>query len=208
MKIFVAIPCMETLPVDFVISLERLKRIGNTTINYSVGSLVYASRDHLASQAIQENADYILWLDSDMVFDSTFLIDAMKHMDEGKDFVSGLYFRRKAPFTPVLYKTIRMGMFPGEGISVEYDDYPENSVFEIDACGFGGVLMKVDMLKDIIDKEHHAFAPILGYGEDISFCIRAKKNGYKLWCDSSLKMGHIAKLVADESTFKAFRKKG
>lgn len=199
---------MENLPVDFVISLEKMRRIGDTTINYSVGSLVYASRDHLASQAIMTGSDYILWLDSDMVFDSSILVDLMRVIETGKDFVSGLYFRRKAPYTPVMYKTIRMGIVPEDNISEEYEDYPENQVFEIDACGFGGVLMKTSMMKDIIDKEHQAFAPITGYGEDISYCIRAKKHGYKLWCDSRVKMGHIAKLLATEETYKVYRQKG
>lgn len=204
MKIFIAIPCMEDLPVDFVKSLTRLQTLGQTTINYSVGSLVYASRQFLAETAVKEGADYILWLDSDMTFDSDLLIDLMKDVQEGRDFVSGLYFRRKPPYTPVLYKKIRMGMFANEGITIEYDDYPENEIFEIDACGFGGVLMRTEMVKAIIEKEGHTFSPLLGYGEDISFCIRAKRLGYQLWCDSRIKMGHIAKTVANEETFKAY----
>lgn len=197
---------MEDIPVDFARSLINLRKIGNTTINWSVGSLIYASRDHLASQAIMENSDYVLWLDSDMVFSSDLLVDLMKDIESGKDFVSGLYFRRKAPYSPVLYKTIRMG-FVGESVSEEYLDYPENEMFEIDACGFGGVLMKTEMLKAVIDHDHNCFAPIIGYGEDISFCIRAKKLGYKLWCDSRVKMGHIAKTLANEETFKAYNTK-
>lgn len=205
MKITIAIPCMEDIPVDFARSLMNLKKIGNTVVNWSVGSLIYASRDHLAQQAIAEKSDYVLWLDSDMVFNSDLLIDLMKDIDEGKDFVSGLYFRRKAPYSPVLYETIRMG-FPGEGVSKEFLEYPENQLFEIDACGFGGVLMKTKMLEDVIEAERNCFAPIIGYGEDISFCIRAKKLGYKLWCDSRVKMGHIAKTLANEETYKAYNK--
>jgi GT2 family glycosyltransferase len=197
MNIFVAIPSMETVPVDFVISLDKLKRIGNTSINFSVGSLVYASRDYLSTLAIMTQSDYILWLDSDMVFGRSLLVDLLASID-GKDFVSGLYFRRKPPYNPVLYKTV------GEK-SEEYLDYPDG-LFEIDACGFGAVLMKTEMMKDIIEKEHHAFAPILGYGEDISFCIRAKRCGYQLWCDSRVKLGHITTQIANEALFIANRK--
>lgn len=195
MKVFIAIPCMESVPVDFVKSLMKLKTPDDTTINWSVGSLIYSSRDTLSGQAIMEGSDYVLWLDSDMVFDSYLL---RKLMLDDVDFVSGLYFRRKAPYHPVIYKSI------GEKTE-EFLDYP-SGLFEIDACGFGGVLMKTAMLKDIIDKEHSAFAPLPGYGEDISFCIRAKRNGYKLWCDSRVKMGHIAKTLANEETYKAYNK--
>lgn len=195
MKVFVAIPCMESVPVDFVKSLMKLKTPDDTSINWSVGSLIYASRDTLAGQAVMEGSDYVLWLDSDMVFDSNLL---RKLMIDDVDFVCCLFFRRKAPYHPVIYKSI------GEK-SEEYLDYPDG-MFEIEACGFGGVLMKTSMLKDIIDKEHNAFAPITGYGEDISFCIRAKRNGYTLWCDSRVKMGHIMKGIADEKLFKLNRK--
>lgn len=207
MKIFIAIPCMEDLPVDFVRSLTRLQHIGQTSINYSVGSLVYASRQYLTECAVAEEADFILWLDSDMVFNSDLLIDLMKDIESGKDFVSGLYFKRKPPYSPVLYKKIRIGMTSEETQIEDYDDYPEGEMFEIDACGFGAVLMKTEIAKAIIAKEGHTFSPILGYGEDISFCIRAKKLGYKLWCDPRIELGHIAKTVATKETFKAWKER-
>ena len=35
------------------------------------------------------------------------------------------------------------------------------------------------------------FMPTAGFGEDLSFCMRARKAGIKLWCDSRVKCGHI-----------------
>lgn len=198
MKIYIAIPCMETMPVDFVVSLERLRRIDTTTVNFLSGSLVYDARDRLAANAVMLNYDYILWLDSDMAFGSDLLTRLMKDIDEGKDFVTGLYYRRRAPFTPVVYTKID----PFE----ELDEIPDE-MFEVDGCGFGCVLMKVSMLKDIIDKEHNCFVPLPGHGEDLSFCIRAKRQGYKLWCDPSLKLGHIGTQIVTEQTY-LNRKKG
>lgn len=204
MKIFVAIPCMEDMPVDFVKSLTRLERVGQTSINFSVGSLVYASRDYLAQSAVAEKSDYILWLDSDMVFDSDLLIDMMNSIED-RDFLTAVCFRRKAPFSPVIYKKIRMG-FEGEAETEAYDDYPDE-MFEVDACGMAAVLMKTEMAADIIAKDKQLFAPLPGYGEDVSFCIRAKKHGYKLWADPKLNVGHIARMVADKAAFKAWRER-
>lgn len=206
MKVFIAIPAMESIPVDFANSLAQLKLMGETTINYSVGSLVYDSRNKLAQDAIDQNADYVLWLDSDMVFDPTLLERLMEDIQD-KDFVSALYYLRKPPFKPVIYKTIRLGIFANEGVTVGYDDYPEDELFEIDGCGFGAVLLRTEMMKEILKRERFLFSPILGYGEDISFCIRAKRAGYQMWCDSKLKIGHVAKMIVTEKTFKAYNKK-
>ena len=205
-KIFIAIPCMEDMPVDFVKSLTQLQKVGQTSINFSVGSLVYASRDYLAQTAIAEKADYILWLDSDMVFGSELLTDMMDYLDQsGNDFVTAVCFRRKPPFNPVIYKKIRMG-FEGESETEGYDDYQTEQPFEIDACGMAAVLMTVEMAAKIIYHEKQLFAPIPGYGEDISFCIRAKKHGYKLWADPRLYVGHIARTVSDRAAFEAWRR--
>ena len=32
---------------------------------------------------------------------------------------------------------------------------------------------------------------MLGFGEDLSFCGRASEVGAELWCDSTIKMGHV-----------------
>jgi GT2 family glycosyltransferase len=154
--------------------------------------------------AVMEGADYILWLDSDMVFPSDLLIDMMKSMDEGKDFVTGIYYKRKPPFNPVIYKTIRLGMTEDERVTEEYDDYPDTP-FQIDACGFGVVLHKIEIAKKMLEGGG-AFQPLPGYGEDISFCIRAKRLGYELWADPKLQCGHIAKTLSDRATFEAWRK--
>lgn len=204
MKIFIAIPCMEDLPVDFVMSLTKLELVEETTINYSVGSLIYASRDFLAGCAIKAEADYILWLDSDMIFEPTLLKDLLRDI-KGKDFVSGLYFRRKPPFTPVLYETIRLGLTADDAITKNYDNFPQNEVFEIDACGFGACLMKTEVAKKVFEQKGQMFSPINGYGEDISFCIRAKQVGYKLWCDPKPYLGHVAKTVVDKNIFMQLR---
>ena len=205
MKIYIAIPCLEEMPVDFVKSLVGLEKVGQTSINFSVGSLVYASRDYLAQCAIAEKSDYIVWLDSDMTFQTDLLIDLIADV-EGRDFVTAVCFRRKPPFSPVIYKKIRIGL-EGESETEEFEEYPQDEMFEIDACGMAAAIMSTEMAAAIIAENKQLFAPIPGYGEDISFCIRAKKAGYKLWADPALNVGHITKTIADRSAWKAWKEK-
>ena len=203
MKTLIAIPCLDQLDVNFVRSLTSLHRVGTTYISFMTNSLVYDARNKLAQQAIDENADFILWFDSDMVFSESLMQDMFRSI-EGRDFVTAVCHRRRPPFSPCIYKTIRMGI-AGDNISEEYIDYPTDAPFEIDACGFGAVLMRVDMLKTVLHKDNALFNPLSGYGEDISFCIRAKRAGYKLFCDPKVQVGHVARSIVTADTFKAYR---
>lgn len=203
-RILIAIPCMDYVDQRFVQSLVNLNRDGSkyeTAVTLHSGALIYANRDYLTMQALDTQADYVLWLDSDVVFEPD-LLD--KLIEDDKDIVSGLYFRRRPPFSPVIYKKIRYGDGT-DRITEEYPDYPQDSLFEVDAFGMGACLVKTSVLKDIVEKWHTAFSPFMSYGEDISFCLRAKMLGYKLWCDSRIKLGHVAYNIVTETTWGAVK---
>lgn len=206
MKTFIAIPAQDTIDTMFARALVNLDLEGEVSINFSESSLVYDSRNKLTTAAIASEADYILWLDSDMIFDRDMLKRMIRDINNGADIVCGLFFARRPPFQACIYKKIRQGLTPEECISERYDNYPSNSLFEVDACGMAAVLMKCDVAKAVVEKYHDAFSPLRGYGEDISFCIRAKNLGYKIFCDSSIKVGHMAKFAVNEEVSKQYRR--
>ena len=106
MKTLIAIPCMDMVHTVFMKALLGLQRVEQIQFGLSCSSLVYDSRNNLAKQACTENFDRVLWLDSDMDFDPDLLKRLSKDMDEGRDFVSGIYFKRKAPVSPVIYNEV------------------------------------------------------------------------------------------------------
>lgn len=201
MKTIVAVPCMDQVQTTFVQSLLELKRPGEVKFAFIMGSLIYDARNTLALRAIQEDSDYVLWLDSDMVFKPD-LLERM--LADDKDIVSGLFFRRRPPFSPCLYKTLRADRDdPHKNAHELLKDYPRDELFEVEGVGLAAVLVKTDVLRAIALREGTIFAPLLGYGEDLSFCIRARDAGYSVWCDSRIKVGHTASMVVDESTYNA-----
>jgi len=207
MKTMIAIPCMDTVQTEFAQSLMRLKPVGEVYHSFLACSLIYKSRNDLADMAIKSGADYVLWLDSDMVFSSDLMIDLMKDM-EGRDIVSGIYHMRRPPYKPVLWKTLRQGIIPQDNESEDWDDYPKDGIFEIDGCGFGCVMMRASILQTIVDRYHDLFAPLPGYGEDLSFCIRAKSCGFKIHADPKIQLGHKASIIITDQSFEAYRKAG
>lgn len=205
MKILICIPCLEMLAVEFVKSLTSIRPVGDTAVSYSAGSLVYTSREKLAEEAIKAQADYVLWLDSDMVFTPDLLERLVKSI-EGKDMVTALCFRRRPPYTPPIWSKLRLGATSEENQIEEYTDYP-SELFEVEGCGFAAVLMKTEVLASVFNREKMMFIPMVGYGEDVSFCIRARRAGYKIWCDPTIKVGHIGSITVTEETYKAWNKK-
>lgn len=203
-SVLICVPCFDKIDTAFVIAMEKLTRVGRVGVSYLPGSLVYAAREDLAHEAVNGKWDYTLWLDSDMLFNPDLML---KMLEDDKDFLCGLFFRRKPPYTPALYSKLRLGLNAKENIIEGYENYPKDSIFEVEACGFAGVLVKTEVFKNVFEKKGAAFIPIPGFGEDISFCIRARSLGYKIYCDSRIKLGHISMSVVDENTYQALQAK-
>ena len=204
MKILIAVPCVDQVPTPFCQSLAQLEKIGECALMMKSGALIYHSRDAMAATAIQHEFDYVMWFDSDMVFPADVLIRLMNTMKEKNlDIVSGLYFRRVPPYTPVLFDKLELN---GEDADfTEFKEIPDE-LFEVGACGFGCVLVKTDVFFDVQSTFRQMFAPIGKNGEDVAFCWRARQCGYKVYCDPSIDLGHVGYSIVDGSFFNAFKK--
>lgn len=206
MKTMVAIPCMDTVQTEFADSLLKLRPKGLMMHCFMPCSLIYKSRNDLGQLAIREKTDYVLWVDSDMVFPSDTLIDLMADLEEGRDIVAATCHMRRPPFRPVFYKKLRMGITPAENEHENWDDYPKDGPFKLEAVGFGCVLMRTSVLETVINKYGDLFAPLPGFGEELSFCIRARGCGYDIWADPRVQVGHKASTIVTKETFEAFRR--
>ena len=176
MRTLIAIPCMDMVHTAFFRSIISLQRTGEVQFGLSCSSLVYDSRNTLTRRAITERFDRILWFDSDMDFQPDIMQKLSARLDEGLDFCAGL--------------------------AVPFYDYPKDSLFEIEGAGFGGVMMSTKLAQAVVDKYGLPFSPILGFGEDLSFCLRARELGFKLWCDSSIKCGHAGTAIYSEDSWR------
>lgn len=206
MKTIIAIPCMDTVQTEFVRSLVNLRYVGEVQFIFTECSLIYHARTNLCRMALEAEADYVFWLDSDVIFQPNLMEDLMTDI-QGKDMVTAVYHGRRPPFRPVIWKKITPGLLPGNGEVEQYDDYPTDGLFEVAGCGFGAVLMKTGVIRDVAETFHQTFGPIPGLGEDLSFCVRARNCGYKIWCDPKLQIGHKGSMVINGDTFRAYRGK-
>lgn len=196
MKILIAVPCMSTVPIEFCASITNLIKIGECGTAFHSGSLVYDARNILAKAAVDGGYDYVLWIDSDMFFDQMTLAKLIRD-GEGKDIITGIYFKRVPPYSPCLYKKDMDRM-------VIYEDFPEEGIFEVDGAGLGMCLMKTEVLAELFDGENAPFDIVDGYGEDLSFFIKAQAHGHKIYATNNVKPKHIGTLYAGEEHWRQY----
>lgn len=203
MKILIAVPSMDTVAASFAESLANLRKGDDCEVQFVQSSLVYDSRNNLAGYAISANFDAVLWLDADMIFPPDLLEKLCADIETGKDIVSGLCFCRRFPYAPVVYK--RLELEGEKPINDSYVDYPEDEMFRVEGCGFGVVMTKTDVLRKISEQYHTVFSPLPHFGEDLSFCLRARECGYEIWCDPTVPIGHVGYINVTDRVFKSVR---
>ena len=206
MKTLIAIPCMDMMHTSFVRSLLQLEISGEIQYTFAQSSLIYDARNQLAQIAVEGGFDRVLWLDSDMEVPPSAFRRLHEHLDMGKEMVTGLYFGRRPPFGPIIYKDVRHedrgGRFP-EPVAESYDAFPAGEIFPVKACGFGCVMTSVELLRRVHEMFGPIFTPVSGFGEDLSFCLRAEAAGGTVWCDSSILCGHTGQATYTEENFRA-----
>ena len=207
-KILIAVPCMDMVSAQFAHSLATLTSYGveNTQISiwFNLGSLIYTSRNEIAKRALTEGADLVMWFDSDMIFNPDTMIRMLKHIDDGHDIVTGIYYRRTIPFTPVAFSKMDIDEKEQKSFYEEYDEIP-GEPFEVAACGFGCVLMRTEIFTAVFSKFGNMFSPIGNIGEDIAFCWRARECGYKILADPTIPLGHVGHNVITKSFFDTYQ---
>lgn len=165
----------------------------------SIGKVFTAlARERIAEEAVKQDMDYLFMIDDDMLSEPDIFECLYRH---DKDIIAALAFTRSNPHSPVIYR-LKSGYDPiacsNYYINYTVFDYPKESLVECDAVGFGAVLIKCDVLKKM---KKPWFMSTAGSGEDIHFCHKAGQDGFKIYMDTSVKLGHIGypKIVTEES---------
>lgn len=181
-KVLIGCPTARTIGVETVSCIQGLMQ---PTV-YVADSLVYDARNTLVNQAIEMDAEYLLFVDSDMVFD---LNGLQKLLDRNVDVCTGLYVERNGEHRPTIYSDLDIRTKENEAYKVHCDKI--EPFFKVKGCGMGFCLIKTDVFKKIIQRYGDCFQPVCGLGEDLSFCWKCEQLDIDIWCDSTFEIGHI-----------------
>lgn len=191
MKTLIAIPTSRDIEIQCAASIIGMEREGRIGVFCPQSYSIDASRNLIVEHALEIGYDYIMWIDSDMILPKDTLVKLMAH---DKDIVSGVYRHKLLFGEHVVAKRF---------VPDKKDTYADltikeiqatNELIEIDGVGFGCVLTKVDIFRHI-KKPWFSYTPNMG--EDIYFCRKAQKAGYKVWLDTSIICDHIGTVRFD-----------
>lgn len=151
-----------------------------TTFQFFYGYNVDQVRNLIADWTVR-GFDYLFSVDHDVTFPPDTLKRLLEH---NKDMVSGIYRQRMEPQAIEIYRK--------EGGRHDIKDL--KGLTEIGGCGFGCVLVKKEVLAAVGYPQfvyHSALDHSKTLSEDVDFCIKATKKGFKIWADPSILCGHI-----------------
>lgn len=146
------------------------------------------AREECVKYALNAGCDYLFMIDDDMICPNDLFEKLYRH---NVDIVGPLMFTRNPPHKPVIYSCMdgwdtveKQSYFINHYVM----NYPKDKLIECDAFGFGCALIKMDVFKKM---GAPYFALCSNTGEDILFCYNAKKHGFRVHVDTSVKLGHL-----------------
>jgi len=189
-KLSILVPTREIVHTHFAFSLTQLYKTTSEVIDtylfFDSSSILLNQREKLIEEAKSINSDYVLWLDSDMVFPST---AALRLLNHNKDIVGCNYLKRTKPLKPVAYKNIG-----------DWDSYLpltiHDDLVEVEGVGMGCILMKTEIFKKI-QKPYFEFTYNKEsddwLGEDFNLLTKLREKGFKVYIDTvlSTELKHI-----------------
>ena len=162
-------------------------------------------RNAISQRAIQKEYDYLMWIDSDMVFKPIHFKNLLSHKDKC-DIVSGVYFAQNGTDiynTPIKYACMGMNeeklnkwevdKYVRDGTPLNYNfgtDAPDGLI-QVRANGMGWMLVKKGVFESIEDP----FDVGMRKGEDIVFQVKALEKGFKSYVDPTIIVGHEKSLI-------------
>jgi len=171
--------------------------------------LVAQAREAAAEKAVELKCDYLFFVDDDHIIPRGIFERLVSH---DKDIVGALTYERMGPNYPNIYHLHSfekdevggqiVGSFKWRNILDYAENRDENGLLEVDAIGFGAVLIKTEVLKKV---ETPYFMSNFAAGEDFFFCWKAKEKGFKVYmdCSEEAQMGHIGDTnIITETDFK------
>ena len=183
-SVSILVPTRDTVYSYFSFSLCNLikttTQMGiDTHLFFDASTILINQRENLIGQAIAMKSEWVLWLDSDMMFPATTLLRLLAHK---KDIVACNYMKRSFPFKSVAFTDTN-----------DWESWvplqTEDKLITVEAIGMGCVLIKTSIFqklsKPYFEYTYQPKTKDWG-GEDFTLFKKLNKLGYQVKVDTNL----------------------
>ncbi len=204
MKILIAVPTYENITPDTFKSIYGLDPGDHDLIfDFIRGYTVATARNNIAQAAINNEADFVLMVDNDVVLPEDALLNLLEH-DE--DVCLGYYAHRD---TDNIYRgrtcICKLGPFnyplESEYTAQELKELREDDIYKIQihGGGMGCALIRTD----VFDRIPYPWYDWVNYAddnrgmlsEDLFFCERCRMANIPIFADTRVGCGHLLRRV-------------
>ena len=183
-SVSILVPTRDTVYSHFSYSLGNL--IKTTTMMgievhlfFDASTILINQRENLINRAIEVKSEWVLWLDSDMMFPPTTLLRLLAH---NQDIVACNYMKRSYPFKSVAFMDTN-----------DWESWvplqSEDELLTVEAIGMGCVLMRTSVFENLnrpyFEYTYQPKTKDWG-GEDFTLFKKLNKLGYQVKVDMNL----------------------
>lgn len=178
------------------------------------GPRVYAHRDSLVRTFLQTDADWLLQIDSDMSFPANLLDEMLAVADvEERPIIGGHCYMWRGESGPL---PTMWGQIPGgsDADMVLIENYPKGGLVKVGATGGACTLIHRRVFEAIQASDpdyplpwyEEGFNGDDPVGEDVMFCVRARRAGFDIYVHTGLDIGHEKLMTMNHEFFADWRR--
>lgn len=214
-RIVIGILHKDVVDTNMIYNTLMLDRPGwRSIVLFESGRPYDIARNNVATRCLESGAEWCFFWDSDLMIPSNAITRLTSY---NLPIVGGLYYRRHPEIWPEVFRNIGKGVL--SPISKKDVDMLslQGGLFDVDAIGCGCLLIHrqvFEALKDHVpQRAFRVVGPPMGeirfyeffkwgigredsvdtpaYSEDLTFCMLAKKHGFRIVCDPLVNCTHI-----------------
>ena len=196
---------------EFWDSFYLMQKIKHNYMRPSLEAPIHHTRNELVKKAFEAGSTHLIMMDTDQIYPEDTLMKMLAVIEKYNAKVVGtIVYRRYPPFDPLAFN-IEKG---GKLVKIEDKEIFSKEVIQVDVTGCGCILLNMEVFNiikypwfedksaEIVDFKSGK----RGSGEDIGFCKKLHKLGYKIYIDTSVEIEHLSMLSVNKATYLIYKK--
>jgi GT2 family glycosyltransferase len=175
----------------------------NAAVISETGLSIAQARDDLVKVFLSTGREWLYMADTDTIFTPNVISRLLRRADDDHMVINGLVYANGHPPFPMMYERVADTSSGSLGVYRMISEWEPKSLVRVDGTGAGSLLVHRDVFLEIEKRFPRPSSIWFEYtpmgtftiGEDFTFFMRAMEAGFKVWVDTSVRVGHIKSRV-------------